>query len=134
MRDRAIRILSRSARRQPWDRLFFDGDPGNPLTLDAAGALATPLEMLRLAPSASNRQPWRAIRSGASIHFYRQRGLLYQAALRVGGFPDLQLVDLGIALCHFEISARESGLEGALETMGDAPRVTGLDYIATWRD
>ena len=51
---------------------------------------------------------------------------------------DLQRVDLGIALCHFELVARELGLAGewvfdgpAASVGADAPQ--GVEYTATWQ-
>ena len=52
-------------------------------------------------------------------------------ALRIA---DLQRVDLGIAMCHFALVARESGLDGrwVVDDPGlDLP--AGVEYTATWR-
>jgi len=48
---------------------------------------------------------------------------------------DLQRVDLGIALCHFELVARERGLPGRwlLDEPDLGPLGPGLEYTATWR-
>ena len=79
---------------------------------DMVKAMADMNEMVRLAPSASNRQPWRIIRHGVSWHFYVQRSSGYRRTARLGGVPDLQRVDMGIAMCHWELTAREAGLHG----------------------
>ena len=63
--------------RLAWERLFFDQAFGTPLTREAAGEYATPLEMVRLGPSASNKQPWRIVREGGAWHFYVQRNRYY---------------------------------------------------------
>ena len=68
-----------------------------------------------MAPSASNKQPWRVVRRGDDWHFYLQRTKGYgkgSALFAVLRLADLQRVDLGIALCHFELAARELGLAG----------------------
>jgi nitroreductase len=102
-------------RRLPMEQMFFTGTFGNPLTTEAAGLYAQPLEMVRWAPSASNKQPWRIIRIGDAWHFYLQRtkgygkGTLLFSILRLA---DLQRVDMGIAMCHFELTARSLGLHG----------------------
>jgi nitroreductase len=44
--------------RLPFEELFFDGGFDKPLTKDTAGELAQVLELVRLAPSAINKQPW----------------------------------------------------------------------------
>jgi nitroreductase len=136
-RDRIRRLAGSNARRAPED-LFFDAAFGSPLARDAAGAYAGPLEAVRWAPSASNRQPWRIVRTAAGWHFYLARtkgygkGTLVFTLLRMA---DLQRVDLGIAMCHFELAAREAGLRGAwvVEDPGLATAQPGVEYTATWR-
>ena len=39
----------------------------------SAGRYATALEAVRMAPSATNKQPWRIVRDGGDWHFYLQR-------------------------------------------------------------
>ena len=92
--------------RNPFETLFFDGAFDVPLTPEKAGALAHPLEMVRWAPSAVNRQPWRVVVRENSVHFYLKhtKGFVSEA---VG---DMQKIDMGIALSHFALAAEESGL------------------------
>ena len=49
---------------------------------------------------------------------------------------DLQRVDMGIAMCHFELAARERGLAG--HWVVDDPRIEQPDenteYTASWRN
>ena len=109
-----IRRFARGQQRHLWETLFFKDKFGLPLPQDEAGDFAIPLEMVRLAPSASNRQPWRIVRNGDFWHFYLRRTPGYregffQRLLRVA---DLQRMDMGIAMCHFELAARELGLPG----------------------
>jgi len=42
---------------------------------------------------------------------------------------------MGIAMCHFELAAREAGLGGAWVAAdpGIATPQSGIEYIATWR-
>ncbi len=95
--------------------------------------------MLRLAPSASNRQPWRVIQDGACYHFYLQRTPGYgrgTLTFTLLGLADLQRVDIGIAMCHFELAARELGLEG--QWVVDEPDLPKpgetIEYVVTWRE
>lgn len=60
--DRITRMMARSGTRKRWQELFFDGDFSTPLTKEAAGEWREALEMVRLAPSASNGQPWRVVK------------------------------------------------------------------------
>jgi hypothetical protein len=118
-------------RRHPWHSLFFDGDWGKPLDQTEAGAFAVPLEMVRLAPSASNKQPWRALRKDGSFHFFLERSPLYR---RFYDF-DMQKIDMGIAALHFEAASVEAGLRGHWELPSGS--VTGpagktADHVMTW--
>jgi hypothetical protein len=137
--DGTERIREREAGsgRLPASRLSFDRQFGAPLTLGAGDPFVAALDAVRMAPSASNKQPWRVVRAGDDWHFYLQRtkrygkGSLVYTVLRLA---DLQRVDLGIALCHFELAARQQGLAGAWVL--DEPAVTlpqNTEYTATWR-
>ncbi|ACL02836.1 nitroreductase [Desulfatibacillum aliphaticivorans] len=119
-----------SKKRKAWPELFFHNDFSSPLTQKAAGEYSTPLEMVRLAPSASNRQPWRIIDSDSGFHLFLTRNKAYKNIFKA----DLQRIDMGIAMCHFELSAREKGLEGRW-TESD-PKISRTpertEYVATW--
>jgi hypothetical protein len=131
------RQIVRADRRLPWEKLFFEGSIEKSLSYEAAGSYAPALEMLRLGPSASNKQPWRVIREGPRWHFYCQRTPRYGKNTWIFvllHLADLQRVDLGIAMCHFELTARELGLRGAwaFSNPGLAPVDERTLYIATW--
>ena len=102
-------------RRLPWSHLFFDEDFSTPLDIEALNGFSSVLEMVRLAPSASNRQPWRVIKRADQWHFYLQRTPGYQDNLltRWTTVADLQRMDMGIAMSHFEMTALELGLTGS---------------------
>ena len=127
--DAFFRFSAGSAKRKPWQELFFERDCTTPLTGAAAGAFSQALEMVRLAPSAANKQPWRLIVDGDAVHFLLERTAGFAGLWAV----DLQRIDMGIAMCHFELSAREAGLAGRWES-----RVPGLtlprrgEYIISW--
>ena len=130
-----VRRAAGSDHRLPWEQIAFDAAFGVPLPRDKAGAYAEPLEMLRLAPSASNKQPWRAIRDGAAWHFYLQRSPGYgNARFARLHIADLQRVDMGIAMRHFELTAREAALLGKWvlnePPLGKPDPLT--EYVATW--
>ncbi len=122
--------------RVPWAQLFFADKFGAPLSPEAAGGYATPLEMVRLAPSASNKQPWRLLRAGQAWHFYLQRTPGYRASMlqRLMQVDDIQRVDLGIAMCHFALTAEEAGLRGQWRVADPGLPVPDAltDYTVTW--
>ncbi len=128
--------LAGANRRLPWQTLFFDGDFSHPLDPAQAGDYALPLEMVRIAPSASNKQPWRVVKDGKDWHFYLQRTPGYRAdPLKILlGLCDLQRLDMGIALCHFELTAQEIGLTGRWFTdpARESPPGAQTRYTATW--
>lgn len=132
-----LRRRAGSDRRLPFEQLFFDEELGQPLALSDAAGYAEVLEAVRWAPSASNKQPWRVVRSGGGWHFYLQRtkgygkGSAVYALLRLA---DLQRVDMGIAMCHFELVARERGLDGrwAVEQPANGAPAEGTEYTVSW--
>ena len=115
--------------RLPFETLFYSGSFDTPLTPERAGTLFDALEAVRLAPSAVNKQPWRVVVCGDTVHFYEKRSKGYSD----GGW-DIQKIDLGIALAHFELAAKESGLSPVL-TIADPGIAAAPDteYIASFR-
>lgn len=116
--------------------LFFEGGFGTPLTVTNSGRFAEPLEMVRLAPSASNKQPWRIVKQNSLWHFYIQRTKNYRemALSRFTGIADMQRIDLGIAMAHFEAAAAEAGFVGTWQiTDPGLPLPDSLtSYGVTW--
>ena len=130
--ERMIRWSAGSDNRKPWSDIFFAGNFSQSLTQSQAGKYAEALENLRLAPSASNKQPWRILRDAAqnNFHFYLSNAFGYNLMRNVS----LQDVDLGIAICHFALTVQETGLTGRWQIDTAAPKEKSLDYIATWQD
>ncbi|MDR2389171.1 MAG: hypothetical protein LBD89_05220 [Tannerellaceae bacterium] len=107
--------------RKSFGSLFFSGNFRTPLTEEAAGIYRQPLEMVRLAPSANNFQPWRIILDSGVLHFYHQKSL--------GGFD---AIDSGIALAHFGETCRELGIAGRFELFPSAAQQEGVTYSLSW--
>ena len=115
--------------RLAFGELFFEGAFDRSLTEDTAGKLAGALEAVRLAPSAVNKQPWRVVVCGEKVHFYEKRSRGYVSD---NGW-DIQKIDMGIALCHFELAAKECGLDAAFELSDPSlPVPEGAAYIASF--
>ncbi|MBQ9485706.1 MAG: nitroreductase [Clostridia bacterium] len=128
-RETMMRKGIKADSRFDFDKLFFDGDFDTPLTEEKAGALKTPLEAVRLAPSAVNKQPWRVVCTENKVHFYEKSGKNF---IGKDGW-DLQRIDVGIALCHFECVAKECGIETSFEV--NEPNIAppqDTRYIATY--
>ncbi len=127
-----IRTLAGSKNRKQWDKLFFNNSFLNPLDESDSGSYKVPLEMVRLAPSASNKQPWRIIMENKNIfHFFIKRS-------RIPGYLNIQYIDIGISLCHFELAASELDLKGKWEVKEGIQQnkkyaiPSDTDYIISW--
>lgn len=124
------RSFAGSKSRKPWNELFFNKDFSNSLSSEEAGEFSDALEMLRLAPSASNKQPWRVVQAGNRYHFY----IKHNPGYSVSRDFDIQHMDIGIGMCHFQLAAEESGLRGkweiAMPVMKDIPPY--IDYVISW--
>lgn len=116
IRESLMRTAMRSAVRKPWSELFFREAFGTALTERDAGDYALCLEMVRLAPSATNAQPWRVVEKGNAYHFYETHpaGASEEEAA-------IKQVDLGIAIAHFHLTALERGLSGRFEQLPQSP-------------
>ncbi|NTW05774.1 MAG: nitroreductase [Peptococcaceae bacterium] len=125
-------------KRLPREQLFFKETFTLPLPKSEEGAYEQVLDCVRLAPSASNKQPWRIIKRDAYWHFYLQRTKGYGKDSFIMGkllkLADLQRVDMGIAMCHFELAAHELGLAGSWEI--NEPNIEQpnewTEYTASW--
>jgi len=113
-----VRAEKHHSSRKPFGKTFFYKDPSTPLTEELAGVYAQPLEMVRLAPSANNTQPWRVIFDEDKLHFYKTFSFGFDA------------IDLGIALCHFEKTCQELNIPGHFEVL-NAPQ-KGMKYSVSW--
>ncbi len=113
--DKILCFVSRSKSRHPFESMFYNA-MGDPLTEQAAGEWAKPLQAVRLAPSASNGQPWRIKMTEDGFHF---------ALAHTGSFQE---IDLGIAMAHFELVAQSLQLNGHWQTT-DLPETT----LALWK-
>ena len=132
LREIAVRRFSNADNRKPWKELFFERNLKTPLSKELAGDYTVPLECVRLGPSTSNKQPWRIIyqRHPQAFHFYLKRTQIYSKFI---GKVDLQLIDMGISMCHFELGAREKGLAGTWEMVKPDLDMGNTEYIATWK-
>jgi hypothetical protein len=128
--DRVVAAGAGARTRKPFESLFFEKDFATPM--GAQGALRECLEMVRIAPSASNKQPWRVVRQGDAVHFYMAEDKGY-AGNRMLGFT-IQRVDMGIAACHFDMTAKALGLPGGIAVSDPKlPVPEGWKYSYSWR-
>ena len=107
MMEKITRFSLGSKNRKPFDELFFDGDFKTPLSPESRFGLS--LQMLRLAPSSTNSQPWRALVEGDTVHFY------YKPK------SEASVLDCGIGMCHFYESEKFQLRTGRFFKTTDAP-------------
>ena len=86
--------------------------------------------MVQLAPSASNKQPWRILLKDGDFHIYEYKEPRYSDR-----FPyDIQRVDMGIAAAHFDFSLKEKNIKGHFNTTSK-PRIElpkNMEYVYSW--
>lgn len=125
-----VRLVTGANSRKKREELFFDQSIHTPLNLNTCGEYDNAIEAIRLAPSASNKQPWRIIKElGDTYHFFMKENTIYNNA-----FKDIKIqnVDMGIAMCHFELTALELGLNGKWEQKNPLIESGDLKYIVSW--
>lgn len=123
LRETIIRGFAKSDQRRPFGSIFFLNDFRTPLPESEAWKYLKPLQMLRLAPSSTNSQPWRVVKEYDHFHFY---------CIPSSRFSK---VDMGIALCHFEQTCIEIGIPGHYTVLPEiqskaAPK--GCRYTISW--
>lgn len=134
--DKLIEMHHNKAnRRAEWDTLFYDGNSfATPTRAEATGTVL--LRAVHAAPSSCNTQPWRIVRDGDyCFHFFFQRNLHYSRKDHLIGNADLQLIDMGIAMRHFETAAQTCGIAGSWSTLTNPQTKhvpSAAEYLVSW--
>lgn len=105
--EKATRLALGSKNRKPFDKLFFNENFQTPY--EPTGRFGEALEMMRLAPSSTNSQPWRVLVSGDTVHFYY-----------VPKSP-ASVLDCGIGICHFYETEKFNNRSGEFVELADVP-------------
>lgn len=100
LRDHLIQKIVKARTRLDFNEMFFDENL-KPLNKDSEFGKC--LELVRVGPSASNKQPWRVVVEGDKVHFYLKRTKGYGLRHPM----DIQSLDIGIATYHFEAGLKE---------------------------
>ncbi len=129
LREIMMRKAIKADERLPFEELFYENSFDCPLSLEKAGIYAKGLQMIRLAPSAANKQPWRVLVNQQGVHFYLKRTASFSAHDKL----DMQMIDMGIALCHFELAAKHLHLQLKFSQTNPNPcSSSDLEYIASY--
>ena len=128
VRETLMRKGIKADERLPFEELFFQGSFAKRLTPEQAGEFLDALEMVRLAPSAANKQPWRAVVCEDTVHFYEKK----TKSLSDNPLGDIQKVDVGIALAHFDLMLKETGINRCFVTRNPGFEIDdSMEYIIT---
>ena len=126
IRESLMRKGTRADERLPFEKLFFEGDFDRPL--GAGNPFSEALELMRWAPSAANKQPWRAVVVGDSVQFYEAK------SMNDSPLGDIHKVDIGIGLSHFHLALLENGVDGHF--VFDDPDIAapdGVQYVVSFK-
>lgn len=128
MREGMMRKAIKADERLPFEELFYDQTINTPLKKEHASCWKEPLEMIRLAPSAVNKQPWRVVVKDNCVHFYLKRSKRFEKESKL----DMQMIDMGIALCHFVLGAEDGKLN--VEFIQKDPHLSSdMEYVVSYR-
>ena len=128
VREKMMRGAVKADDRLPMEKLFFENDFTTPLSPNTVSKYREALEAVRLAPSAVNKQPWRAVVCGDVVHFFKKSNKGFKS-----DEYDLQMIDVGIALAHFDLTLKEEGVEGRFVKKEPAFEYDGsLEYIISY--
>ncbi|MDE6027965.1 MAG: hypothetical protein K2G23_07835, partial [Muribaculaceae bacterium] len=106
--EKVARFTIGSNKRKPFNDLFFYQDFKQAVPED--NSFYEALQMLRLAPSSTNSQPWRALVTGETVHFY------YKPKSKAS------VIDTAIGMCQFYETEKFNGKSGAFHKVADAPK------------
>ena len=127
MRESLMRKGMKSDERLPFEQLFFEGGFETPLARERSGRFAEALELSRWAPSATNQQPWRAVVAEGIVHFYEKQ------TIKESKLGDIQKVDVGNALAHFDLAMEAKGNKGSwLFQEPELARPERMFYVASY--
>lgn len=126
LREKLMRKGIKADTRLNFNDLFFSKDFNTSLSGDELNKFKDILELVRIAPSAVNKQPWRLLIDGNNIHFYKASSKGFK-----GEGLDIQKVDIGIAMNHFVQGLKNQNID--YEFKIEKPNIESFDleYIAT---
>ncbi len=87
------------------------------------------LSAVRLAPSATNSQPWYFIRSGDRFHAYCIKNNMVKAIL----YEKMNKIDMGIAICHLWLAAvhTHKNMKCIQDMQAQGTLLSGYTYLTT---
>lgn len=127
-RDKFLAFISKSYSRKPWDKIFFDEDWNTPLSIERSGKLKPILDMVQIAPSSGNKQPWRLLKKESTLYLY----LHTPSSMTFRGL-NTGYNDLGIVKSHIELTAEELNIKGVWKFNEPVElKKKDLEFICSW--
>ncbi len=126
LRERAIAGLARARTRRPPEELFFLSSLDEPLP--KGHPLGDVFELVRIAPSGGNRQPWRLFIEEGIIRLYIKKSAVKSL------FPvNIGALDAGIALAHLELGLDHLSYSFEYCDDAEAPPKKGMLHVASMK-
>ena len=128
--DRTLRSAAQSHKRLPFGELFHYFDTNQELEEAKDSRFVDIMQLVRKAPSASNKQPWRIFvtKDHDAVHVYLKRNKLYGSALSY----DIQLLDIGISLAHLEVGLNHYDFSYDTSVLEEGVFFDGLEYVMSY--
>lgn len=130
---RVMRWAIKAKKRKPWEELFFIESFNTPMSEITNSQYMIPLEMVRIAPSAKNKQPWRLViePDHKRVHFLVNK----ENEGEESGIHNYQRLDMGNAMCHFNLASQSIGLKGNFKHLPETIKYdkTKYAYSTTWQ-
>ncbi len=127
IKEKVIRRFIKANNRLLWNQLFFKHDFNTPVHPEEIPDYKELLEMVRIGPSAGNKQPWRIIRDTERKNFN------FYIVKETGSYNQFPPLDIGIAVCHFDLTAMDLGINGNwIFSEPQIPRTENYKYIISW--
>jgi len=95
--------------------------------IDSFDAVTDLLESVRLAPSATNNQPWFLVPGKDKLDFY----CVKLGPIKSIGYRKMNKIDMGIALCHCALAAAHAGKNYGFLCDSEAKKQSPEDYYYT---
>ncbi|HIZ88558.1 MAG TPA: hypothetical protein H9804_01305 [Candidatus Mucispirillum faecigallinarum] len=129
IKESIMRSALKSDNRKPWEELFFNNNFDTPIHNDETEDYQLCLEMMRLAPSSKNQQPWRVVKKGGIYHFFAEYSKKISDEEKA-----VKEVDMGISLYHFHKTAETLGKTGSFKVIEnlDINIPENIYYIISW--
>ncbi|MBB6482661.1 nitroreductase family protein [Spirochaeta isovalerica] len=132
--EKISRFVAGSKNRKPHNKILFSWNTDGQLMPEDLEKYPAPvdevIESVRFAPSASNKQPWRIVRQGDLHHLYCDLDKNYARLFR---HFKIQLLDMGIALCHFLKASEELRWRGKFSYADPHLENSDWIYILSWK-